>query len=678
MKKEKKVKLKAVKADKVKRRIRLSLQWKMVLAGLAVVAAFMGLFFGYILPNLQNFLVSKGLDVGEAIAAKRNEYIIICGVLAVICFLFVFFFSRTVARNIKKAAQAANKLATGDVDQKLQIKSRDETGELGEALGKVLAYLQKMSDASERIADGDLEIIIKPQSEKDTLNQNFSRIKTNIRTSLEGMQRLEDYLNKIPMSIMVIDKEQKIQFINTACAGTILKKPQDCVGQKCNSLFHTDDCSSGNCASMTAMKQEKACTMETIAHGRKGEHPIRYAGAPIKDNKGNVVGCIEYVMDASKEKMAVDRMTAVANELLKASEELTSSSEQSGSATEQIASVSQQIAKGSEEQTKRIGGVRNALDELSQSIDMVAAGSNQQTSAVEQAADIVKQVSGAAEQTAANAQEAANGATKAAEVARVGSDTVTKTIEGIAKIHNSMQEVSATITELGKHSEEIGNVIEVIDEIAAQTNLLALNAAIEAARAGDQGRGFAVVADEVKKLSERTAKETKDIAMLVGSVQKGVVKSIQASTEGAKQAEEGTKLANEAGAALSNIMDAVNNMVSQIEQISAAAEEMSASANEMVKVIDGVSSVAERNSIIAKQMTTSKTQVSDSTNMVAATIEENSAAAQQMSASTEQMSAQVQQVVSASKVASKMAQELKQAVAIFRIKDDMVARKAET
>jgi methyl-accepting chemotaxis protein len=244
---------------------------------------------------------------------------------------------------------------------------------------------------------------------------------------------------------------------------------------------------------------------------------------------------------------------------------------------------------------------------------------------------------------------------------------VEKTIEGIAKIHSSMQDVSRTITELGKHSEEIGNVIAVIDDIAAQTNLLALNAAIEAARAGEQGRGFAVVADEVKKLAERTAKETKEIATLVGAVQKGVGQSITASNDGAKQAEEGSKLANEAGSALTHIMDAVNSMVSQIEQISAAAEEMSASANEMVKVIDGVSSVAASNSKAAKQMATAKTQVSDSTNVVAATIEQNSAATQQMSASTEQMSAQVQQVVASSKATSKIAQELRQAIALFRL-----------
>lgn len=503
-----------------------------------------------------SWVVGTGIytvDVNEQIAATRTQYLMLGIGVAIACFLLVFFIARTISTNVRKAANVANKLALGDANQTVDIKSGDETGEMGVSLGKVVTYLKEMSAAADSIAEGDLTVTVAAKSDQDTLGNAFGKMILNLR-----------------------DLVQKV---------------------------------GGSATALTT-----------------------------------------------------------------ASAELTSSSEQSGSATEQIATVSQQIAKGAEEQTKGIGGVRSALDELSKSIDMVADGSNKQTVAVEQAADIVKQVSGAAEQTATNAQEATNSATKAAEVARQGSNTVEKTIEGIAKIHSSMQDVSRTIAELGKHSEEIGNVIAVIDDIASQTNLLALNAAIEAARAGEQGRGFAVVADEVKKLAERTAKETKEIATLVGAVQKGVGDSVKASNDGAKQAEEGSKLANEAGTALTHIMEAVNSMVSQIEQISAAAEEMSASANEMVKVIDGVSTVAERNSTAAKQMATAKNQVNDSTNVVAATIEQNSAATQEMSASTEEMSAQVQQVVASSKATSKMAQELQQAIALFRLSVDEEAK----
>jgi methyl-accepting chemotaxis protein len=361
------------------------------------------------------------------------------------------------------------------------------------------------------------------------------------------------------------------------------------------------------------------------------------------------------------------RLSEQAAKLATSSEQLASASEQSGSATQQIAASSQQVAKGSEEQTRGIGEVKGAVEELAKAIDQVAGGSQEQSHAVQQATDIVKQVSSAAEQTAGNAQGAANSAAHASDVAKQGKATVEKTIEGMRRINSTMQDVAAKISDLGKHSEQIGSMIAVIDDIAAQTNLLALNAAIEAARAGEQGRGFSVVADEVKKLAERTAKETKEIATLVGTVQKGVNDSIKASMDGAKQAEEGSQLANGAADALNQIMTAVTSMASEIEQISAAAEEMSASSSEMVKVIDNISKTAEKNAAATKQMEHNKGLVGDSANSVAATTEENSAATEQMSASAEEMTAQVQQVVASAGALSAMSRELQEAVSRFNV-----------
>jgi methyl-accepting chemotaxis protein len=486
------------------------------------------------------------VDVNEAVTAMRNKYMLIGGILAVICIAFIFIFSRSIGANIKKAADVADKLAIGDTLQKVNIQSGDETGRMGKSLGNVVTYLSDMSQAADRIAQGDLTVMVEPKSEKDTLGNSFVKMITNLRQ--------------------------------------LVKKVDE------------------NAVSMAS-----------------------------------------------------------------ASSQLASASEQSGSATDQIANVSQQVAKGSEEQTKGIAEVNDAIGQLGKAIEQVSTGSTEQAKAVEQATNIVQQVSSAAEHTATSAQEAANSATQAADVAKQGSATVEKTIEGIRKINVSMQDVAKRVSELGKHSEEIGGMIAVIDDIAAQTNLLALNAAIEAARAGEQGRGFAVVADEVKKLAERTAKETKEIASVVGSVQKGVNESIKASLEGAKQAEEGSNLANEAGTALGQILDSINSMTSQIEQISAAAEQLSASANEMVKVVDAVSKIADQNLTATKQMADNKTRVSDSTNSVAATIEQNSAATEQMSASAQEMSAQVQQVVASSKSLSGMAEELKAAISSFKL-----------
>jgi len=462
---------------------------------------------------------------------------------------------RGITKPVNKVKEALKKIAIGDLSEKLDVKSKDEVGEMSQSYNEVQASLSQLAGAADQIARGDLTLEAKARGENDILGKAFVGMANNLKQLVRKVQ-------------------------------------------------------------------ENALSMAS------------------------------------------------------ASEQLASASEQSGSATEQIASVSQQVAKGAEEQTKGIGEVNNAIGELGKAIEMVDGGSKEQSKAVEQATGIVQQVSSAAEQTATSAQEAATSASQAAEVAKQGSSTVEKTIEGIRKINASMQDVANKVAELGKHSEEIGGMIATIDDIASQTNLLALNAAIEAARAGEQGRGFAVVADEVKKLAERTAKETKEIAALVGTVQKGVSDSIQASMEGAKQAEAGSSLANEAGMALGQILESINSMTSQIESISAAAEEMSASAQEMVKVVDGVSKIAEQNLGATKKMADSKTKVSESTSTVAATIEENSAATEQMSASAQEMSAQVQQVVASSQSLSKMAADLKQAVNTFKLtnEDNAVSR----
>jgi methyl-accepting chemotaxis protein len=144
------------------------------------------------------------------------------------------------------------------------------------------------------------------------------------------------------------------------------------------------------------------------------------------------------------------------------------------------------------------------------------------------------------------------------------------------QISDRVRQSADCVTKLWTQSEQIGEIIGAIEEIADQTNLLALNAAIEAARAGDQGRGFAVVADEVRVLATRTTKATKDIGEMIGAIQKEIKEAVAGMTLGVDEASRGTEEASKSGAALEDILSQIETITGQINQIATSAEEQSA------------------------------------------------------------------------------------------------------
>jgi len=356
-----------------------------------------------------------------------------------------------------------------------------------------------------------------------------------------------------------------------------------------------------------------------------------------------------------------------ADNLGQSSEQLAKAAEQAGQATQQISTTSQQVAKGAGDQSTQLQQTTKASEQLSAAIVQISKGSQEQSKGIERTLATVKQVSGAVAQVTINAQAASAGAQQSADSARQGSDMAKKTVHGMESIKESIGIASKKVTELGEQSDEIGKIVATIDDISAQTNLLALNAAIEAARAGEQGRGFAVVADEVRKLAERSLQATKEIAGLIGGMQKGVGDTVKAMESGNKEIESGYKLAVDAGASLDDIMKRATEVGKQVEQISAATEEMTALSNEMVKTVQDISKVVEENTAATEEMAASSDQVAKSVESVAGVSEENSAATEQVSASAQQMSAQVEQVVASSSSLSKMSDDLKQTVSIFKL-----------
>lgn len=252
--------------------------------------------------------------------------------------------------------------------------------------------------------------------------------------------------------------------------------------------------------------------------------------------------------------------------------------------------------------TEAVQATASASTQISSSSEEMAAGAQEQSAQATEVAGAVEQMTTTIIQTTKNASTAAESAKNAGKIALEGGSVVNKTVEGMNRIAEVVNRAAVTVQELGKSSDQIGEIVQVIDDIADQTNLLALNAAIEAARAGEQGRGFAVVADEVRKLAERTTKATKEIAMMIKTIQKDTGEAVNSMQQGTEEVDKGKTLASQAGSSLKEIISATEDVLDVISQVASASEEQSAAAEQISKNIESISSVTHESAAGVQQI----------------------------------------------------------------------------
>jgi methyl-accepting chemotaxis protein len=232
--------------------------------------------------------------------------------------------------------------------------------------------------------------------------------------------------------------------------------------------------------------------------------------------------------------------------------------------------------------------ITGAADEVSATANQVHATADRIASGSEKVAAQSTTIAVAGEEMSAtsgtiaqNCQMAAEGAHRASESAKNGRQVVDKTVLVMGQIAEKVRASAQAVENLGTRSDQIGEIIGTIEDIADQTNLLALNAAIEAARAGEQGRGFAVVADEVRALAVRTTRATSEIGAMIKAIQNETTDAVAAMEQSVRQVEEGTTDAARSGDALSEILEQVDTVAVQVNQIATAAEEQTATISEI-------------------------------------------------------------------------------------------------
>jgi twitching motility protein PilJ len=241
---------------------------------------------------------------------------------------------------------------------------------------------------------------------------------------------------------------------------------------------------------------------------------------------------------------------------------------QVSSAAQETQATAMHLAEASEHQAQEIAGASAAINEMAVSIDQVSA----------------------------NASESSAVAERSVAIANKGAEVVQATINGMDNIREQIQETSKRIKRLGESSQEIGDIISLITDIADQTNILSLNAAIQASMAGDAGRGFAVVADEVQRLAERSAAATKQIEALVKTIQNDTNEAVISMEQTTTEVVRGARLAQDAGVALEEIETVSKNLAELIQNISNAARQQASSAGHISNTMNVIQEITSQTS----------------------------------------------------------------------------------
>src|SRR5258708_3534147 len=392
---------------------------------------------------------------------------------------------------------------TGDLDQKVDVGSQDEIGQLAQTFNNMVQYLKEMAAVSQAIAGGDLSVEIHPRSERDTLGQAFREMTLGLRSLVKNVR-------------------------------------------------------------------------DSAAQVASGSNQVANASD-------------DYAKISVQAASAIDEVTSTMHEM----------------------SINvQNMVKSTQMQSSNVSETSASIDEMVASIQRVA-----------DTAKVLLDIS-----------------QRSRDEVHSGITTMEKATNGLNRINVTIGASAEIISALGQRADDIGKIIEVIDDLAEQTNLLALNAAIEAARAGEHGLGFAVVADEVRKLAEKSAQSTREISELIASIQKEARKAVDNMEKSTTIVNEGISLGSDLSTALKRISNVVSEVFKFAQEIGAATNEQSHGSSQIAKATTRLNEIThEINSSVEEQASGAQAVVRAMEKM-RELVQRSSSGSTELAASAEQMS----------------------------------------
>lgn len=423
----------------------------------------------------------------------------------------------------------------------------------------IIRPVKALRDAAELIARGDFLHRAKVLS-ADEVGQTADSINHAFDKVADKIFWYESILDSIQFPLSVTDLDMNWTFVNKSALQITGAKREDILGKQCSN-WGADICNTERCG-LACLRRG---IHESTFHQPGLDRDFKVNAYFLQDRNGQKIGHVEVVQDiteANDLRKAAEK--ALKDGVLRAAQQLESVVEIVTSASEQLSAQIEQSSRGAEGQAHRIGETSTSMEEMNATVLEVAR----------------------------NASSAASTADQAKVQAEEGAKVVSQVVHGIEEVQRQSQEMKQDMGNLGEQAEGIGQILNVISDIADQTNLLALNAAIEAARAGEAGRGFAVVADEVRKLAEKTMTATKEVGDAIRGIQNGTRKNIENVERSGKTIEDVTKLANTSGESLRHIVSLAETTTDQVRSIATASEEQSAASEEINRSLEDVNRVS--------------------------------------------------------------------------------------
>jgi methyl-accepting chemotaxis protein len=303
----------------------------------------------------------------------------------------------------------------------------------------------------------------------------------------------------------------------------------------------------------------------------------------------------------------------------------------------QVAGAADESAKVSVQASSAIEEVTSTMHEMSINVQNVVKNTQVQASSVAETSASIDQMVTSIQRVADTAKVLLDIANRSREEVVTGIATMEKATDGLNRTNHAIQSSAEIINVLGHRADDIGKIIEVIDDLAEQTNLLALNAAIEAARAGEHGLGFAVVADEVRKLAEKSTQSTKEIADLIQSIQREARQAVENMERSTRIVEEGLSLGNDLGSALHKISNVVTEVYKFSQEIGAATSEQSVGSSQIAKATGRLTEITQEINSAVEEQASGAQAVVRAMDKMRELVQQSASSSTELSAAAEQM-----------------------------------------